>query len=75
MTSLPIRSLTLYKQGIGVFQRRATVNTSALTLSVPRASLNDVLKSLDIVIHQGGPMQSVDYDTPADKADLLVNHV
>lgn len=73
MAQLPVRSLTIYKQGIGYFRHRGTIADSTLSLVVSRGSLKDVLKSLDIVVHAGGPLQSVDYETPADKARQLAN--
>jgi signal transduction histidine kinase len=71
MTQIPIRALTLYKQGIAHFRRRGPVTGTTTSLVVPRESLNDVLKSLDLVLHAGGPIQSVDYETPADKEGQL----
>jgi signal transduction histidine kinase len=73
VAQLPIRSLTIYKQGIGYFRRRGTIDDNTVALVVPRDSLNDVLKSLDIIVHAGGPLQSVDYETPADKARQLAD--
>lgn len=71
MSPLPIRALTISKQGIGHFVRRGRTDDPTVALVVPRDSLNDVLSSLDIVVHAGGPLQSVDYETPADKAQQL----
>lgn len=71
MAQVPIRALTLYKQGIAHFRRRGTFDDSTVSLVIPRESLNDVLKSLDLVVHAGGPLQSVDYETPADKEGQL----
>jgi signal transduction histidine kinase len=71
MATPPIRALTLYKQGIGYFERRGAITASEIALSVPRSSTNDVLKSLDIVVYQGGPISSVDYETPEDKTRTL----
>jgi His Kinase A (phospho-acceptor) domain len=73
VAQIPIRSLTIYKQGIGYFRRRGVIDDSTVSLVVPRDSLNDVLKSLDIIVHAGGPLQSVDYETPADKAQQLAD--
>lgn len=50
MAHIPIRALTLFKQGIGHFRRRGTLDERSLT---------------------GGPVQSVDYETPADKTQQL----
>lgn len=71
MHQLPIRTLTLYKQGIGAFERRGTVTGSSVVLSLPRAVTNDVLKSLTLTIHQGGPLHSVDYETPTEQDRVL----
>ena len=43
VAQLPIRSLTIYKQGIGYFRRRGQIDDSTVSLVVPRDSLNDVL--------------------------------
>ena len=64
MATPPIRVLTLYKQGIGYFERRGAVAASEVALSVPRCGTNHVLKSLDIVVYQGGPISSVDFIDP-----------
>jgi hypothetical protein len=71
MATPPIRALTLYKQGIGYFRRRGLVEDNSVSLVVPRDSLNDVLKSLDIIVHTGGSLHSVDYETPSDKEQQL----
>jgi hypothetical protein len=62
MAHISIRALTIYKQGIGHFRRRGVVDERTVSLIVPRDSLNDVLKSLDIVVHAGGLLQSVDLE-------------
>jgi signal transduction histidine kinase len=51
--------------------RQIQAGETHLALTMPRESLNDVLKSLDIVVHQGGPLLSVDYETPTDRAEQL----
>lgn len=73
MAQLPIRKLTLWKQGIGYFERRGTTQERTISLVVPRSATNDVLKSLNIIVHQGGQVLSVDYETPEDKANVLNN--
>ncbi|MBZ0288723.1 MAG: hypothetical protein K8I30_13985, partial [Anaerolineae bacterium] len=69
--SLPIRRLTLYKQGIGYFERRGLFEGKTVALVIPREATNDALKSLNVVVHQGEPVLSVDYETPEDKAKVL----
>ncbi|MEO8606875.1 MAG: histidine kinase dimerization/phospho-acceptor domain-containing protein [Chloroflexota bacterium] len=69
--SLPIRRLTLYKQGIGYFERRGMFEGKTVALVIPREATNDALKSLNIIVHQGEPVLSVDYETPEDKAKVL----
>lgn len=71
--SLPIRRLTLYKQGIGYFERRGVFEGRTVALVIPREATNDALKSLNVVVHQGGAVLSVDYETPEDKAKVLAD--
>lgn len=71
MAQLPIRKLTLYKQGIGYFERAGELAGDSVTLVVPRASVNDVLKSLSITMRRGGHVLGVDYETPEDKKKIL----
>ncbi len=71
MAQLPIRQLTLYKQGIGYFNRRGSVDERTVSLIIPREGTNDALKSLNVMVHQGGQVLSVDYETPEDKNKLL----
>jgi hypothetical protein len=71
MAQLPIRKLTLYKQGIGYFERQGAVQGTTVSLVVPREATNDVLKSLVVSVVRGGQLLSIDYDTPEDKTKLL----
>ena len=71
MATLPIRTMILYKQGIGYFTRQGTVTDTTFALVIPRETTNDVLKSLDIAVSRGGPVLSVDYETPEDKTAVL----
>jgi hypothetical protein len=71
MTRLPIRKLTLYKQGIGYYERRGEVDGSLITLVVPRHAINDALKSLTVMVHKGGQVLDVGYETPADRQKVL----
>jgi len=66
-----IRDLTLYKQGIGYFIRRGEVEDRTISLVIPREATNDVLKSLNVIVHSGGQVLGVDYETPEDKAQVL----
>ena len=71
MTQLPIRTLTLYKQGIGYFEREGNVEDTFVSLVVPIEGINDVLKSLNVLISKGGQILGVDYETPEDKQKTL----
>jgi len=71
MSQLQIRKLTLYKQGIGYFERRGRISGTTLALDIPRENINDTLKSLNIVDHSHGKIFGVDYETPADKETVL----
>jgi small nuclear ribonucleoprotein (snRNP)-like protein len=71
MSKLPIRKLTLYKQGIGFFERRGELEHAVVSLVVPRDSINDVLKSVAVTLPQGGQVLGIDYETPEDKQKAL----
>ena len=71
MSQLPIRKLTLYKQGIGYFERQGTLEGMTVSLVVPRGDINDTLKSLHILDRSGGQVLGVDYETPSDKETIL----
>lgn len=74
MAQLPIRRLTLYKQGIGYFVRQGTIDEQIVTLMIPRSATNDVLKSLAVQVQGDGHVLSVDYETPSGdpSADMSV---
>ncbi len=68
---LPVRRLTLYKHGVGFFERQAALRGQVLKLIFRRDEMNDVLKSFTVIDQGGGKVLSVDYATPqTDKARL-----
>ena len=71
MSQLPLRKLTLYKQGIGYFERKGEFSGSNISLIVPRENINDTLKSLQINDQKNGKILGVDYETPSDKESVL----
>ncbi len=71
MSKLPIRKLTLYKQGIGFFERQGQPEHDSISLVIPRDSINDVLKSVAVTLPQGGRVLGIDYETPEDKQKAL----
>ncbi len=68
---LPVRRLTLYKHGVGFFERRATVSGEKLRLVFRRDEMNDVLKSLTVIDRGGGKVLGVDYATPESRQTRL----
>ncbi len=71
MEQLSIRKLTLYKQGIGYFERQGQVEGNLTHLVIPRDSINDVLKSLTVIDRAGGQVLGIDYEIPTDKQEVL----
>ncbi|MEM0983171.1 MAG: hypothetical protein AAGI17_04380 [Planctomycetota bacterium] len=58
---LPVRKLTLYRSGVGFFERSGTVtDNDELTLSLDADYVNDILKSM-IVLDYGGRVEGVSY--------------
>jgi len=71
MSHLPIAHLTLYKHGVGYFQRRGNVTGDSLALTFRREEMDDILKSLTVLDYGGGKVLGIDYDTPQKKAERL----
>jgi hypothetical protein len=59
MTNLPITRMTLYKHGIGFFERRAKLSGERVDLSFRVEEMNDVLKSLTAIDWGGGHVRVV----------------
>ena len=60
---LPIREVTLYKHGVGYFERAGELKPGdTARLDFKAADMNDVLKSLTITDRSGGKISGVRYD-------------
>jgi hypothetical protein len=64
--SLPIRKVTLYKHGLGFFERGGKAEGDGLTLEFPRSAMDDILKSL-VVISENGQVLGLEFETPPDR--------
>ncbi|MGC9332941.1 MAG: hypothetical protein ACP5JJ_02250, partial [Anaerolineae bacterium] len=71
MTTLPIVRMTLYKHGVGFFERRARVDGDEVELSFRAEEMNDVLKSLSTIDWGDGQVLGIDYPTPQDREEQL----
>ncbi len=71
MTTLPITHVTLYKHGVGFFERRASVSGQEVELTFRVEEMNDVLKSLTAMDQGGGQVLSVNYATPQSREERL----
>ncbi len=71
MTTLPITHVTLYKHGVGFFERRANVSGEAVELTFRVEEMNDVLKSLTAMDQGGGQVLSINYATPQSREERL----
>lgn len=61
-SSLPIRNITLYRSGVGFFERRGAVGQEQVQLRFATDQINDILKSMVILIDpQRGRVASVSY--------------
>jgi hypothetical protein len=72
--SLPIKRITLYKHGLGFFERRGKHDGEQLRLEFPRKAMDDVLKSLT-VLDRIGTVRGVEFVTPADRNPNAARHV
>jgi hypothetical protein len=72
MPSFPITRVTLFKHGVGAFERQATVSGSAsLELSFKQDEVSDVLKSLTVLDLDGGQIHAIAYDSTKPIAQML----
>ena len=69
--SLPITHMTLYKHGVGFFERRGKVDAEAVELSFRASEMNDILKSLTVIDWAGGQVLGVEYPTPQGREERL----
>jgi hypothetical protein len=71
MTNLPITHMTLYKHGVGFFERRAKLSGEEVELSFRVEEMNDILKSLTAIDWAGGQVLGVEYATPQSREERL----
>jgi len=71
MTNLPIIHMTLYKHGVGFFERRAKLTGEEVKLSFRVEDMNDILKSLTAIDWGGGQVLGIDYATPQSRDERL----
>jgi hypothetical protein len=71
MENLPITHMTLYKHGVGFFERRGEVHGEEVALSFRVGAMNDILKSLTAIDWSEGQVLGVDYATPKQREELL----
>ena len=61
-SSVPLSRLTLYRSGVGSFQRNGMVNGDAkVQLRFPTDTINDILKSMVILDKSGGTIDGASY--------------
>jgi hypothetical protein len=71
VTNLAITHLTLYKHGVGFFERRAQLTGEAVELSFRVEEMNDILKSLTAIDWGGGQVLGLEYATPQTREERL----
>ncbi len=68
---LPITHITLYKHGVGFFERRGHVQGEEIELTFREQEMNDVLKSLIAIDTGPGQVLGVDFATPQSREERL----
>ncbi len=68
---LPITHITLYKHGVGFFERRGQVQGEAIELTFREEEMNDVLKSLIAIDAGPGQVLGVDFATLQSREERL----
>lgn len=71
MSSLPLKSLTLYKHGVGFFHREGPLPHQTIKLLYDRSAMNDILKSLTVTTGGEGQILGIDFETPRQTGEIL----
>ncbi|MDT8304803.1 MAG: hypothetical protein RRC07_02610 [Anaerolineae bacterium] len=74
MTRLPVTRMTLYKHGVGYFERGGAISGDELTLKFHETQMNDLLKSLTVIDRGKGQVLGVDYPTPQSREERLAGN-
>jgi hypothetical protein len=71
---LPVRKITLYRSGVGYFERAGEVADSAeIQLRFGTEQINDILKSMILLDRDGGRVESVQYGSKEPLAKRLAS--
>ncbi len=71
---LPISSITLYRSGVGAFQRQGMVhNDGRVSLSFDADQINDILKSMVMLDLDGGRIEAASYGSKEPLARRLAS--
>ncbi len=72
--TLPIRKITLYRSGVGYFERAATIDgATEVQLRFNTDQINDILKSMVMLDLDGGRIDSVSYASKEPLAKRLAS--
>ena len=71
MLKLPITRITLYKHGVGFYERRADIDDKEIELIFRANEMNDILKSLTIIDWGKGKVLGLEYPTPQSQLEKL----
>lgn len=72
MPTIPITRVTLFKHGVGAFERQASVSGSnTLELAFKQDDVSDVLKSLTVLDLDGGQIHAIAYDSTKPIEQML----
>lgn len=74
MSPLPITRMTLYKHGVGYFERRARLEGEEVALAFRVEEMNDILKSLTVIDWGEGQVLGIDYATPQSREERLAGN-
>jgi hypothetical protein len=71
VNKLPITHLTLYKHGVGFFERRGSFSGENIELTFRQDEMDDILKSLTVLDFGEGKILSAEYATPQTRQEKL----
>lgn len=71
---VPVRKITLYRSGVGYFERSGSVSDNAqIQLRFKTEQINDILKSMVLLDFDGGRIESVSYGSKEPLAKRLAS--
>ncbi|MDX1960042.1 MAG: hypothetical protein SFU98_15855 [Leptospiraceae bacterium] len=71
MNELPIKSIAVYKHGVGYYTRRSKTESNLVKLKFPKEHMDDILKSITTIDYGKGQILGIDFETAQNTESKL----